>query len=188
LHALGLEEDSQKKSHASCSKCASGVGVFDPITRAVSLFKWQVNCETNGGDPRPSPDVGQCLAATLMASISRSGSAKTILAPISIGGSRNTRPDGSRSVYLWVLNPNVVYNSTASRHGSSTTALKLLYRSLPVQEGNEIIDAMNSDVQEFNFPTSAIEAIITTLEYSNALLPKKERSLKEWNVGLLRRW
>lgn len=66
--------------------------------------------------------------------------------------------------------------------------MKLLFRSVPVEEGNEIVDAMNSDVQELTLPEAAIEAVAQELEASNSLLPSREQSFQGWTVGLLHRW
>jgi hypothetical protein len=66
--------------------------------------------------------------------------------------------------------------------------MKLLFRSVPVEEGNEIVDAMNSDVQELTLPEAAIEAVAQELEASNSLLPSREQLFQGWRVGLLHRW
>lgn len=66
--------------------------------------------------------------------------------------------------------------------------MKILFRPVDVQEGNDTVDAMNSDVQELTLPAAAIDAIIESLHESNHLLPTKEKSFQEWSVGLLHRW
>lgn len=95
---------------------------------------------------------------------------------------------GVSSLYIWVLNSNVEYAASASGHGRTNSAMKLLFRTLPVEEGNSIVDAMNSDVQELTLPIAAIDAVAAALEGSNRLLPLKERVFQDWKVGLLHRW
>lgn len=66
--------------------------------------------------------------------------------------------------------------------------MKILFRPVDVKEGNEIVDAMNSDVQELMLPATAIDAVIEALQASNLLLPAKEKVFQGWTVGLLHRW
>jgi hypothetical protein len=66
--------------------------------------------------------------------------------------------------------------------------MKVLFRPVAVKEGNDIVDAMNSDVQELTLPVVAINAVIDSLRESNHFLPAKEKSFQEWEVGLLHRW
>ncbi|KAL2212372.1 ubiquitin-conjugating enzyme E2C-binding protein [Sarocladium strictum] len=179
-----LDTGATRFLHAYCKSCAVEVGVFNVATEAVSLFKWSISCATIR--PGPLPDITECLAATLMATISRSGSAKSIIAPHLIG--RAGKTTGSRSLYIWVLNPNVVYAASKSARDHHGSAMKLLFRSVPVEEGNEIVDAMNSDVQELTLPEAAIEAVAQELEASNSLLPSREQLFQGWRVGLLHRW
>ncbi|KAK0392565.1 hypothetical protein NLU13_2060 [Sarocladium strictum] len=168
-----------------CKTCSAEVGVLNASTQAVSLFKWSVGCDT--AVPGPAPDIAECLAATLTATISRSGSAKSVIAP-HLNGSRTEQLGSSGSLYLWILNPNVVYAATKSGQNVGTSAMKVLFRTLSVQEGNDIVDAMNSDVQELTLPTTSIQAVTRALETSNRLLPTRERVFQEWHVGLLHRW
>lgn len=187
ISKLEIEETGATRFlHASCKACTARVGVLNVSTDAVSLFKWQVMCETR--IPGATPDVTECLAATLMATISRSGSAKCIIAPHMIGDAQSSTLSDLRSLYVWVLNSNVVYAASNSSKVRKGPAMKLLFRSLPVEEGNSIIDAMNSDVQELTLPRAAIEAVILALDASNHLLPGRERTFQDWKVGLLHRW
>lgn len=66
--------------------------------------------------------------------------------------------------------------------------MKILFRSIAVDEGNKLVDTMTSDVQDISFPSSVIDAAAEVLTSSNALLPPKERSFNGWKVGLLERW
>lgn len=160
------------------------MGLFNILALSVTLFKWQITCQTLA--PSLSPSSSECLAATLMATISRSGSSKSIITPHMLGPS-SSEPDVSRrDLYLWVLNPNVVYSSSSV--SGSKTAMKILYRGIGVEEGNGLIDSLNSDVQEISLPQPAIEAATEKLLLSGLLLPTRERTFKEWQVGLLGRW
>lgn len=50
-----------------------------------------------------------------------------------------------------------------------------------------MLESLNCDSQEINLPSKAMEAVISHLDASNALLPSTERSMKGWKVGLLSR-
>ncbi|KAH8737099.1 ubiquitin-conjugating enzyme E2-binding protein [Ilyonectria robusta] len=185
LSSLALDDTAPRKFlHVFCKKCRTEVGLFNILALSVTLFKWQITCQTLA--PSLSPSSSECLAATLMATISRSGSSKSIITPHMLGPS-SSEPDVSRrDLYLWVLNPNVVYSSSSV--SGSKTAMKILYRGIGVEEGNGLIDSLNSDVQEISLPQPAIEAATEKLLLSGLLLPTRERTFKEWQVGLLGRW
>ncbi|KAK7420476.1 hypothetical protein QQZ08_010392 [Neonectria magnoliae] len=185
LSSLALDDAAPRKFlHVFCKNCKTEVGLFNALALSVTLFKWQITCQTIV--PSPSPSSSECLAATLMATISRSGSSKSIITPHILGPS-SSDPDQSRvDLYLWVLNPNVVYSSSSAT--GSETAMKILYRSIEAEEGNKLIESLNSDVQEISLPQPAIEAAEERLKSSGLLLPQRERTFKEWNVGLLGRW
>ncbi|KPM43831.1 hypothetical protein AK830_g2713 [Neonectria ditissima] len=185
LSSLALDDTAPRKFlHVFCNICKTEVGLFNVLALSVTLFKWQITCQTIA--PGPSPSSSECLAATLMATISRSGSSKSIITPHVLGPS-SSDPDQSRmDLYLWVLNPNVVYSSSSV--AGSETAMKILYRSIEVEDGNKLIESLNSDVQEISLPRPAIEAAEEKLKLSGLMLPKPERTFKEWNVGLLGRW
>lgn len=123
-----------------------------------------------------------------MSTISRSGSSKAIIAPHHFTNDASTGKEDAKSLYVWVLNPNVIYSSSSDEKGLVGTALKVLYKSVTVQEGNDIVDAMDSDVQEITLPPAAIEKVLSSANSSNTLLPQAERCFKEWQVGLLHRW
>ncbi|KAH7163177.1 ubiquitin-conjugating enzyme E2-binding protein [Dactylonectria estremocensis] len=184
LSSLALDDAAPRKFlHVFCNKCKAEVGLFNVLALSVTLFKWQITCQTL--TPSLHPSSSECLAATLIATISRSGSSKSIITPHILGPS--SEPDQSRTdLYLWVLNPNVVYSS--SFVDGSKTAMKILYKSIEPEEGNKMIESLNSDVQEISLPQPAIEAARETLKSSSLLLPTQERTFKEWNVGLLGRW
>ncbi|RDA84794.1 hypothetical protein CP532_6535 [Ophiocordyceps camponoti-leonardi (nom. inval.)] len=169
----------RRQGHVFCGDCRTQVGIFAPSSTSISLFKWQITCETLL--PGRIPDLVECLAATLLAAISRSACAKSVVAPYVSDGEK-----GSKALHLWVLNANMVYTSSA-RQGRRV-AMKMLYREISSDEGNGLVDSITSNVQEISLPKSAIEAVRTALEASTALMPERERSFKDWSAGLLDRW
>ncbi|KAJ6445921.1 ubiquitin-conjugating enzyme E2C-binding protein [Purpureocillium lavendulum] len=111
-----------------------------------------------------------------------SGCAKSVIAPHA-----SERQDGSGPLlHLWVLNPNVIYASSAVP--GRRTALKILYRDISPDEANKLIESMTSDVQDINIPSEAIAAARKSLGQSSGLLPERERRFQGWNAGLLERW
>ncbi|KAJ4308748.1 hypothetical protein N0V84_011915 [Fusarium piperis] len=185
LSSLALDDSETKKFlHVFCQKCQTEVGLFNILASSVTLFKWQITCQTL--KESPSPSSSECLAATLLATISRSGSSKSIITPYVLGP-ESAESDGTKTnLFLWVLNPNVVYTSSSAT--GSKTAMKMLYRQIPVDEGEKLTTSMISDVQEISLPTSAIKAAEDCLSSSSHLLPAQDRKFKEWDVGLLGRW
>ncbi|KAM0251244.1 hypothetical protein ACHAP5_001842 [Fusarium lateritium] len=185
LSSLALNEDDTKKFlHIFCRKCATEVGLYNIAALSVTLFKWRISCRTNTPDPKPSSP--ECLAATLLATISRSGSSKSIITPHVLGPVKSGPVAIKQNLHLWVLNPNVVY--TASSTTGRKTAMKILYKHIDSAEGDKLITSMTSDVQEITLPEAAIKAAEESLLSSSQLLPAQERTFKEWNVGLLGRW
>ncbi|KID77136.1 uncharacterized protein G6M90_00g100470 [Metarhizium brunneum] len=172
---------SPKFLHIFCSECKAEIGLFNMKIGSVTLFKWQVKCNTTVPNNRV-PSGPECLAASLVANISRSGSAKSLIsAHASEKGENLTTP-----LYLWVLNPNVVYSSSFIQ--GKKTAMKVLYQQITAEEGDKLTDSIVLDVQDLSLPTATIQLSREILKSSNRLLPEKERSFKEWQVGLLDRW
>lgn len=173
-------EFSGKFLHVFCDECGTEVGLYSTLAVAVSLFKWQVTCETVSASRGPSGP--ECLAATLLSTIARSGCSKSVVAP----HASDIRRAISQNLHIWVLNPNVVFTSSSS--GEPRAALKVLYRDIGSEEGTKLVESMNSDVQDINMPMAAIEAAREALRLSNSLLPERERAFKGWRTGLLERW
>jgi hypothetical protein len=148
---------------------------------SVSLYKWQITC----GQPSQSglPNSVECLAALLTASISRSGSAKSVVLPSNSSGSEIAE---TKALYLWVLNADVKYASSLS--GGKRSAMKVLYQEIGVDQANDMITSMKADVQDIDFPSTAICQALESLKKSSLLLPQKEQRLNDWHVGLLSRW
>jgi hypothetical protein len=129
-----------------------------------------------------APSGPECLSASLVANISRSACAKSIISPFT-----SEKEDVSPVLlHLWVLNPNVLYSCSSIQ--GKRTAMKVLYKDVTVEEGNRLLDSIVSDVQDLNLPSATIQASRESLNFSSRLLPARERVFKDWHVGLLDRW
>lgn len=175
-----------------CTSCHGQLGYFSIRSAAITLFKWQVLCET---ETSVSPTISQCLAATLIATVARSGSSKSLLMQIDslpsaaqeespAAGANGAEP--TQVLHVWVLNSTIRYAS--SRRALPVPAIKLLYRVIDITEADSILEKINSDAQEINLPIEAIQSVAQGLKESNGMLPDKDRTFKEWTVGLLERW
>lgn len=134
--------------------------------------------------PTKAPSAAECLSASLMATLSRSGSAKIMVMPVSLG----TIPAGTEMVlHLWVLNSNIAYAST-EEPGVVKTAIKLLYRIISRSDADKLLEPMACDIQDISLAKEALEESIGCLETSNRLLPQEQRSHQDWKVGLLDRY
>lgn len=167
---------------ASCAQCHSVVGLLETYKQSVRLFKWQLACQTLGSVRAPS--ATDCLAAALMATMSRSGSAKIMVLPISV----TAAPATSETVlHLWILNSNITYASTEAP-GGVKTAIKLFYRVISRSEADSLLDPVASDIQDLGLAEVALKESIHRLEASNKLLPDEQRRHQNWKVGLLDRY
>lgn len=169
-----------------CQSCRSEVGLYNVYASSVILFKWQVLCKTV--EPSQAPTSLQCLAATLTATISRSGSAKSVIMPYNLAANGGDGMDeNSRlALHLWVLNPYLIYASSSL--GGMQGVMKVLYRIIDCEQGDKMIESMTSDVQEISLPASVIQAARESLETSTLVLPEHERQFRDWSVGLIDRW
>ncbi|KAK3395637.1 ubiquitin-conjugating enzyme E2-binding protein [Sordaria brevicollis] len=192
------ENSSQVRSlNVFCSSCQAQLGFYNFRTAAVTLLKWQISCDSISN---LSPGLEECLAATLISTIARSASSKSLLLPIT-ETIATTEEEGEgigkdKVVHIWVLNTGIVYASSANGAavatrrpgaGSGTLAIKLLYRLVSREEADRMLDSLTGDAQEVNIPVKAIQEVMQHLDQSNTLLPATERVFKEWKVGLLRR-
>ncbi|KAK1687738.1 ubiquitin-conjugating enzyme E2-binding protein [Colletotrichum godetiae] len=195
----------------ACSACASHLGFFNVAISSVVLLKWQVSCQTITSHPAAAaaaaaaaqPTSSDCLAATLIATLSRSGSSKSVVVP-AFQSTQNlaSSSDGEvvPALHLWILNSNITYASSSSSSFSSASspfsaqqrtkraAIKLLYKEISQDEADTMLESMTSDVQEVNLPLPAIVAAAEGLKRSSEVLPPGERTFKGWNVGLLDKW
>ncbi|KAG6029366.1 hypothetical protein E4U19_000974 [Claviceps sp. Clav32 group G5] len=167
--------------HVFCSQCKGEVGSFSIKADSVLLLKPHVSCRTIVQMKQP-PTVIAWVAALLVVNISRYASTKSLLIPKIPSDSQG----GDKMLYLWVLNPHVVYSSSCI--DGRTPAMKILYQEVTREEGNKILDSMTSDVQEIYLPSDDILLVRSTLKSSARLLPETERTHNEWRVGLLNKW
>lgn len=172
-----MMETQSHSPNVFCSSCKTQLGFFNFRTSAVTFLKWQVSCNSAS---RTLPDVSKCLSATITATISRSGSSKSLITPI-VG----TPEKVNQVIHIWVLNSGIVYSSSAV--GECTPAIKLLYQLISQEQADKMLEEITCDAQEINLPATAIDDVIRHLEESNLLLPSSERRLKDWKVGLLKR-
>lgn len=179
--ALG-NRDVPRLQNASCAQCGSVVGILETYTKSVRLFKWQLRCRTL--HPVQAPTATECLAAALMATMSRSGSAKVMVLPISAGELPSAREE---ALHLWILNSNITYASTEAA-GQVRTAIKLYYRVMDRSEADKLLDPVASDIQDLALAEEALKDTISRLELSNQLLPEEQRRHQHWKVGLLDRY
>jgi hypothetical protein len=167
-----------------CSSCHSQLGFFNFRTAAVTLLKWQIACESASG---AAPGIPECLAATLISTIARSGASKSLITPIpETPQASEGKGDVQPLIHVWVLNSSIVYSSSGGP--KATPAIKLLYRKISQDEADKMLESVTCDSQEINLPAEAIRKVLRSLEESNALLPPTERLFKGWEVGLLTRW
>lgn len=171
--------DEEKFLITSCSSCATNVGTFNVQASTVALFKWHISCETLVKQPAPSSS--DCLVATLLSTIARSGSSKSVVLPRSAAAA-----DKSLCLQLWILNNNVIYSS--NRNQKPTSAIKVLFKDIEQKDALDLAESLSTDVQDVAFPAPAIQAARDTLTSSKYMLPSSERSFQEWQVGLLERW
>lgn len=183
---LSDQADGLRNLNVFCSSCHTQLGNFSYRTMGITLFKWRVDCETGPTAATATPSVAHCLSATLIATLARSGSSKSLVMPLiseeSADSSRETQ-----AVHVWILNANIVYASS-SQPGRSVPAIKLLYRLVSIDEADKMLENLGSDVQDVGLPDEAVQEVATGLDASNGLLPSTERVFREWRVGLLERW
>ena len=156
---------------AHCPKCKTQLGRPDNRKNGLSLFKWKLNLVGQAGVDNDSyllapPSLSQCLAAALIATQARSGSAKVVL------------QGEEEAVTVWILNPHVRF-SCFSKQG--VYAMKLLFQP------------KTTDEEEILLPDQFVLEARGILEQGNAYLPldEKERQFNPvegpWTVSLLER-
>ncbi|KAB5581062.1 ubiquitin-conjugating enzyme E2-binding protein [Coniochaeta sp. 2T2.1] len=180
-----------------CSTCHTRIGYYSYKTSAVTLFKWNLSLPTASASQH-QPTIPECLSSTLQATILRTGSSKSLLLPINHLPSPFPSPTPSSTaispsqqppiLHFQILNPSLAYSSSTLPEPQPVPAMKLLWREITREEADEILDDINSDVQEVNLPEEAIGVVRDELQKSNGLLPETERRYREWGVGMLRRW
>jgi ubiquitin-protein ligase E3 D len=184
------EQPSARILNIFCSACEEQVGVFNVATTSVTLFKWAIQTQSKSDTKAPT-DL-ECLAATLIATVSRSGSTKSVIVPLEVSPGNKSLSPGvtnatpSTALHLWILNNNITYTST--NRTKASTAIKVLHKIIRTEEADKMIESFTSDVQDISFPDASIRAAIKALRDSTLLLPPTERVFNGWQVGLLDRW
>lgn len=156
---------------AHCHRCKTQLGRLDSRKNGLSLFKWKLDLVEQAGigeSPCPSapPTLSQCLAAALIATQARSGSAKAVL------------QGAQEAVTVWILNPHVKFSCSAKQ---CVYAMKVLFQPRTMDE------------EEILLPDQVVREVRTILELGNEYLPldEKERQFDpvegSWTVSLLER-
>ena len=171
-----------------CASCRAQIGYYGLRMAAVSLFKWRVDCASVASR---APSVADCVAATLVATIARTGSSKSVILPIYEVDGAEGRHD--KTLQVWVLNSNICFASSTTSTSTASTAeprpaIKLLFKYIARSAADDLVVKLNSDVQEINLPSDTIAAVAEQLEASNGLLPAGERAFRDWKIGLMERW
>ncbi|KAL9943719.1 hypothetical protein ACHAP6_007030 [Verticillium nonalfalfae] len=188
--------------HVTCASCAVHIGFYNTAIASVVLFKWQTTCQTtatvaaSAASPlaESAPPTGaDCLAATLLATLSRSGSSKSVIVPTVQAPPNPNNDDGGGeqqqpALHVWVLNSNITYASSLRPSAGPRSALKLLYKPIPFEQADAMLESFALDVQEVNFPVAVIAAAARGFEDSALLLPAGERLFNGWRVALLDKW
>lgn len=124
--------------------------------------------------------------AALTSTISRSGSAKSIILPTLWTRREKEDEAQTKSLHLWILNHHLVLSS--SLDPGVKTAIKVLYKDVNTEEAIRMTESLAADAQDLSFPESAVIEAREALTRSTASLPSSERQFQDWNVGLLPRW
>ncbi|OTB00036.1 hypothetical protein M426DRAFT_245157 [Hypoxylon sp. CI-4A] len=177
-----------ENSPVFCSCCKMQLGVSKDQDVSFSLFKWQVLVEVEeqaNRSPNAPPSLFHCISAMLLATMSRSGSSRSIILPMT--SKDQVFKDAPSLFHLWVLNGNITFSSTWET-GSPLKAVKLFWCMISQNEADKLLDSMTSNVQDITLPEDAIERLSGILTETYNFLPKSDRQLKEWRVGLLEKW
>ncbi len=155
------------------------------------LFKWQLSCETKSAVRLPS--APECLTAILMYSAEWIGTSKSVVLPgASLADSNEDDEPGSgalsqdQALHVWILNNNIKYSSTKA--AGVKTAMRVLYRTIPREEADKMVEAADASTAEVNLPREAANVVYAQLQATNALLPRGQRLFGIWTIGHLDRW
>ncbi|KAJ0114265.1 hypothetical protein J7T55_010653 [Diaporthe amygdali] len=154
---------------AHCHKCKTQLGRVDNRKNGLALFKWKLNLvdQAEAGKSKPSsapPSLSHCLAAALVATQARSGSAKVVL------------QGEKEAVTVWILNPHVKFSCSAKQ---GVYAMKLLFQHKAMDE------------EEILLPDQVVQEAKKILEQGNEYLPLDEKQRQfnpvdgPWMVSLL---
>ncbi|TLD06501.1 uncharacterized protein PgNI_09003 [Pyricularia grisea] len=172
-----------------CSECHTKIGHFSIRSPAVMLYKWQLRVDDSKTKSGKPPSAVQCLAASLLANVARSGSSKSLITPMTgfLSGKDHEAKKRGRSLHTWVLNSTISYTSTRG-NTTKTPAIKLLFKVISDEEADKMLESFSSDVQDVSLPEDALEYVVDALERSNKILPASDRNFQGWTVGLSDRW
>lgn len=121
-----------------------------------------------------------------MATISRSGSAKSVVMPSVTSQHDKERSNNPVPLHLWVLNTFVTYTSSVTN--SRRAALKILHKDIEWEEADKLLESLALNTQEIVLPASSIQATRQILRSSTSMLPDRDRTFQGWAVGLLDIW
>ncbi|TLS24414.1 hypothetical protein PpBr36_08809 [Pyricularia pennisetigena] len=172
-----------------CAACLTKIGHFSMRSPAVTLYKWQVLVDNGRSKSSNPPSAVQCLAASLLANVARSGSSKSLVMPMTgffSGENQDTKRRGM-ALHTWILNSTISYTSTLGNKTKSP-AIKLLFKVISEEEADKMLESFNSDVQDVSLPEEALVCVVDALEHSNKIIPLSDRTFQGWTVGLLDRW
>jgi ubiquitin-protein ligase E3 D len=136
-----------------------------------------------------------CIGTLLISTMSKSGSAKSIILPISETQAEEYRRPTSETaagrqsevaLSTWILNPHIDYLS--SQKPAARGAIKLLYKVICKAEAERLTELVASDMQEINVVHEALLECIECLKQSTQILPPEQRVFNDWQVGLLDRY
>lgn len=156
---------------AHCHKCKTQLGRFDDRKNGISLFKWKLSIVDQSGAGKDKfgsapPSLSQCLAAALIATQARSGSAKVVL------------QGETEAITVWILNPRVKFSCSVKQ---GVYAMKLLFQPKTMDE------------EEILLPDQVVREAKEILEQGNEYLPLDEKQRQfnptegPWTVSLLER-
>ncbi|KKA26278.1 hypothetical protein TD95_000002 [Thielaviopsis punctulata] len=170
-----------------CSSCSSRLGSHDAHHSSIVLFKWLVT--TASAVAPPSSTV--CLAASLLAGMSRSGYAKSILLPSartisSTNSSINSEENNETLLFVWIMNPNTVYSASGAAHAQP--AIRIMYKFIHRPEALKMLNNAASDVHEVVWPREAIAEAVAALDRGFDLMPPEARSFQDWKVSMFDKW
>ncbi|KAH8841115.1 hypothetical protein MCOR27_008717 [Pyricularia oryzae] len=174
---------------AKCAECHTKIGHFSIRSPAVTLYKWQLLLDSGKNKNDNPPSAVQCLAASLLANVARSGSSKSLIIPMTgiLSGDDQDATKRDRALHTWILNSTISYTSTLG-NTTKTPAVKLLFKVIGEEEADKMLESFSSDVQDVSLSEETLECVIDALERSNKIIPASDRNFQGWTVGLSDRW
>lgn len=157
----------------TCASCYTQLGHFESRKWGISLFKWESDLvddkKTGDADEKPlpsAPTLSHCLAAALVETQARCGTAKVVL------------QGETEAITVWILNPYVKFSCHAKQQ---VAAMKLLFQNKAMDE------------EELVLPDEVVREAREILQEGNTYLPPDEKATVfrpeegTWTVSLLER-